>query len=47
LVVPLHPPSPDFTKRRLRRSLGTACLDEARHTRDFLLAVLPQPETVA
>ena len=37
---------PDFTKLRLRRSLGTACLDEARHTRDFLLAVLPQQEVV-
>lgn len=32
---------PDFTKRRLRRSLGTACREEARHIRDFLLAVLP------
>jgi len=32
---------PDFTKRRLRRSLGTACLEEAKQTRDFLLAVLP------
>jgi hypothetical protein len=32
---------PDFTKHRLRRSLGTACLDEARQIRDFLLAVLP------
>jgi len=31
----------DFTKRRLRRSLGTACLEEARDIRDFLLAVLP------
>ncbi len=32
---------PDFTKRRLRRSLGTSCLDEARQIRDFLLATLP------
>ena len=32
---------PDFTKRRLRRSLGTTCLAEARQIRDFLLAVLP------
>ena len=32
---------PDATKHRLRRSLGTACLDEAQLIRDFLLAVLP------
>ena len=32
---------PDFTKQRLRRSLGTRCLAEAREIRDFLLAVLP------
>jgi len=32
---------PDLTKRRLRRSLGTPCLAEARQIRDFLLAVLP------
>ena len=38
---------PDFTKRRLRRSVGTACIEEARYTRDFLLAVLPQQEVVA
>ena len=28
---------PDCTKRRLRRSLRTACLDEARALRDNLL----------
>jgi len=38
---------PDFTKRRLRRSLGTACLDEARQIRDFLLAVLPAGDPAA
>ncbi len=31
----------DFTKRRIRRSLGTRCLEEARQIRDFLFAVLP------
>ena len=35
---------PDFTKRRVRRSAGTACAEEAREIRDFLLAVLPGGE---
>ena len=30
--------SPQFTKQRLRRSLGTRCVQEAREIRDFLLA---------
>lgn len=32
---------PDSTKQRLRRSLGTRHLQEAREIRDFLFAVLP------
>lgn len=33
---------PDFTKHRVRRSLGTRHLEEARQIRDFLFAVLPR-----
>ncbi len=32
---------PDFTKVRVRRSLGTRQREEARQIRDFLFAVLP------
>lgn len=33
-------PQPNFTKRRVRRSLGTAGLEDARQIRDFLLSTL-------
>jgi hypothetical protein len=29
---------PNYSKERVRRSLGTACLEEARQIRDFLFA---------
>ena len=35
---------PDFTKQRIRRSLDTACLAEARRIRDSLFATLPRWE---
>lgn len=38
---------PDFTKARLRRSLGTDSVDAARDIRDFLLAVLPDATDLA
>jgi hypothetical protein len=37
---------PNLTKCRLRRSLGTACLDEAREIRDFLFAVMPSDTAI-
>lgn len=38
---------PDFTKRRLRVTLGTSDLIEAREIRDFLFAVLPSAAPTA
>ena len=33
---------PDYTRRRIRRSLGTTELDEARRRRDAILGSLPR-----
>jgi hypothetical protein len=37
---------PDFSKSRVRRSLGTSSVEEARQHRDFLLATLPEQQEV-
>jgi hypothetical protein len=39
-------PTP-ITKARVRRSLGTKCLEEARRLRDEVLALSEPPELVA
>jgi hypothetical protein len=39
-------PTP-FTKERVRRSLGTKCLEVARARRDQLLAATPAPSEIA
>ena len=36
-----------FTKTRIRRSLGTRHIDEARQIRDFLFAVLPGADGIS